>query len=200
MNYPQTIRNLIECYKKLPGVGEKSAERLALATLNIDKNIINLFSKSLLDIETKIKRCSKCNSLTENEICEICSNENRDRKTICVVQEPKNVIMFEKVGTYNGLYFVLNGLISPLDGIGPDDININLLIKRIKSEEIKEVIIAVKPSIEGETTALYIQKSLEKLNVVVSKIAHGIPMGADIDYIDTLTLETALQDRKKISE
>ena len=200
MNYPETIRNLIECYKKLPGVGEKSAERLALATLNIDKSVIKLFSKSLLDIETKIKRCSKCNSLTENDICEICQSDSRDRKTICVVQEPKNVIMFEKVGTYNGLYFVLNGLISPLDGIGPDDINIDLLIKRIKNENIKEVIIAVKPSIEGETTALYIQKSLEKIDVVVSKIAHGIPIGADIDYIDSLTLETALQDRKKISD
>ncbi len=200
MNYPETIRNLIECYKKLPGIGEKSAERLALSTINLDKNVINLFSKSLLNIETKIKRCSKCNSLTENDICEICSNDKRDRKTICVVQEPKNVIMFEKVGTYDGLYFVLNGLISPLDGIGPDDINIDLLIKRIKNEKIKEVIIAVKPSIEGETTALYIQKSLEKLDVVVSKIAHGIPIGADIDYIDSLTLEMALQDRKKISE
>ncbi len=200
MNYPETIRNLIECYKKLPGIGEKSAERLALSTINLDQNIIKLFSKSLLNIETKIKRCSKCNSLTENDVCEICLDNNRDKNTICVVQEPKNVIMFEKVGTYDGLYFVLNGLISPLDGIGPDDININLLIKRIKEEKIKEVIIAVKPSIEGETTALYIQKSLEKLDVVVSKIAHGIPIGADIDYIDSLTLETALQDRKKISE
>ena len=200
MNYPTTIRNLIECYKKLPGVGEKSAERLALATIELDKSIINLFSNSLQDIEKKIKRCSKCNSLTEEDICEICKNENRDRKTICVVQEPKNVIMFEKVGTYNGLYYVLNGLISPLEGIGPDEININSLIKRIKQEEIKEVIIAVKPSVEGETTALYIQKSLEKLDVIVSKIAHGIPIGADIDYIDSLTLETALQDRKKISD
>ena len=200
MNYPTTIRNLIECYKKLPGVGEKSAERLALATIELDNRIINLFSNSLQDIDKKIKRCSKCNSLTEDDICEICKNENRDRKTICVVQEPKNVIMFEKVGTYNGLYYVLNGLISPLEGIGPDDINISNLIKRIKQEEIKEVIIAVKPSVEGETTALYIQKSLEKLDVVVSKIAHGIPIGADIDYIDSLTLETALQDRKKISD
>ena len=170
MNYPETIRNLIECYKKLPGIGEKSAERLALSTINLDQNIIKLFSKSLLNIETKIKRCSKCNSLTENDVCEICLDNNRDKSTICVVQEPKNVIMFEKVGTYDGLYFVLNGLISPLDGIGPDDININLLIKRIKEEKIKEVIIAVKPSIEGETTALYIQKSLEKLDVVVSNV------------------------------
>lgn len=200
MNYPETIRNLIECYKKLPGVGEKSAERLALATIDLDKNIIKLFSESLLNIEKKIKRCSKCNSLTESEVCEICSSKDRDKSTICVVQEPKNVIMFEKVGTYNGLYYVLNNLISPLDGIGPDDINIEQLIKRIKNENIKEVIIAVKPSIEGETTALYIQKSLEKVDVIVSKIAHGIPIGADIDYIDSLTLETALQDRKKISE
>ena len=200
MNYPETIRNLIECYKKLPGVGEKSAERLALATINLDKSIINLFSTSLLNIEKKITRCSKCNSLTETDICEVCSSKNRDASTICVVQEPKNVIMFEKVGTYNGLYFVLNGLISPLDGIGPEEININQLIRRIKEEKIKEVIIAVKPSIEGETTALYIQKSLEKYDVIVSKIAHGIPIGADIDYIDSLTLETALQDRKKISE
>lgn len=200
MNYPKTIRDLIECYKKLPGIGEKSAERLALATINLDNEIINLFSQSLLNIEKKIRRCSKCNSLTENDICDICSSKNRDISTICVVQEPKNVIMFEKVGTYNGLYFVLNGLISPLDGIGPEDININHLIKRIKEEQIKEVIIAVKPSIEGETTALYIQKSLEKLDVIVSKIAHGIPIGADIDYIDSLTLETALQDRKKISD
>ena len=200
MNYPQTIRNLIECYKKLPGVGEKSAERLALATINLDKNIINLFSESLLNIDKKIKRCSKCNSLTESDICEICSDQNRDRNTICVVQEPKNVIMFEKIGIFDGLYFVLNGLISPLDGIGPEDININQLIKRIKDEHIKEVIIAVKPSIEGETTALYIQKTLQNLDVIVSKIAHGIPIGADIDYIDSLTLETALQDRKKITE
>ncbi len=200
MNYPVTIRNLIECYKKLPGVGEKSAERLALATIELDKSIINLFSNSLQDIDRKIKKCSKCNSLTEEDICEICKNDNRDRQTICVVQEPKNVIMFERVGTYNGLYYVLNGLISPLEGIGPDDININNLIKRIKQENIKEVIIAVKPSVEGETTALYIQKSLEKLDVIVSKIAHGIPIGADIDYIDSLTLETALHDRKKISE
>jgi len=200
MNYPSTIIHLIECYKKLPGIGEKSAERMALATIELDKNILNLFSKSLLDIETKIKRCTKCNSLSETELCDICKNEKRDKKTICVVQDPKNVIMFEKIGTYNGLYYVLNGLISPLDGIGPEDINISHLIKRIKEENINEVIIAVKPSIEGETTALYIQKSLEKLNVIVSKIAHGVPIGADIDYIDSLTLETALQDRKKISE
>ena len=199
MNYPTSIRNLIECYKKLPGIGEKSAERLALASLQLDNNITDLFSKSLLDIKTKIKKCKECNSLTENEICEICSNPDRDKTTICVVQEPKNIILFEKMGTYNGLYYVLDGLISPLEGIGPEDIDLDHLFKQIKLNKIEEVIIAVKPSIEGETTALYIQKTLSNTNVVVSKIAHGIPIGADIDYIDALTLETALQDRKKIS-
>lgn len=198
MNYPSSIKNLIECYKKLPGIGEKTAERLALATLELDDSIINLFSKSIIDIKTKIKKCKKCNSLTEMEVCEICSNKNRDKSVICVVQDPKNIIMFEKIGIYNGLYYVLDGLISPLDGIGPNDINLEKLLDQIKKDNIKEVIIAVKPSIEGETTALYIQKSLKKYDVIVSKIAHGIPIGADIDYIDLLTLETALQDRRRI--
>lgn len=199
MNYPTSIKNLIECFKKFPGIGEKSAERLALSTMELDQSIIDLFSTSIQNVKKNVKKCSLCNSLTEDDICEICSSDLRDKKTICVVQEPKNVIMFEKVGTYNGLYYVLDKLISPLEGTLPEDINIDLLIKRIKKEKIKEVIFAVKPSIEGETTALYIQKSLKDLDVVVSKIASGIPLGADIDYIDPLTLEMALEERKKIS-
>lgn len=199
MNYPTTIKNLIECFKKLPGVGEKSAERSVLALMNLDQTVIELFSKSLLDLKTKVKRCSLCNSLTENDLCDICSSKNRDKKTICVVHDPKNVILFEKMGTYNGLYYVLDGLISPIDGILPSDINLELLKKRIKEEKIEEIIIAVKPSLEGETTAKYIQKLFEKDNVTVSQIAQGIPLGADIDYIDSLTLEAALNDRKKVS-
>lgn len=199
MIYPTTIRNLIECYKKLPGIGEKTAERLALATLNMDSKIIDLFSSSLNDVKTKIKRCIRCNNLSEEDVCLICNDSKRDKKTVCVVEEAKNVMLFEKVGTYNGLYHVLDGLISPLNGIRPDDIKIFSLVDRIKFEGIKEVIIAVKPSIEGETTSLYILKILEGMNVIVSKIAHGVPLGADMDYIDSLTLEMALEDRKKIS-
>ena len=193
MNYPKTILNLIECFKKLPGIGEKTAERLALATLNIDSEIIELFSTSLNNIQTKIKKCPRCGSLTEEDLCQICQDKSRDTTTLCVVEECKNVILFEKIGSYKGLYHVLGGLISPLDGINPEDIHIDKLIERIKNENIKEVILAIKPSIEGETTALYISKMLENTDVKITKIAHGIPMGADI------TLEMAIMDRTTIS-
>ena len=199
MNYPKTIKDLIECFKKLPGIGEKTAERLALSTLQMDDDILNLFSSSLKNVKIKIKRCKRCNNLCEEDLCEICKNNNRDKKTLCIVEDPKNVIIFEKVGTYNGLYHVLDGLISPLDGINPEDININSLIDRIKKEKIEEIILALKPSIEGETTSLYISKLLEKENIKITKIAHGIPIGVDIEYIDALTLEMALEDRTSVS-
>lgn len=199
MNYPKTILNLIESFKKLPGIGEKTAERLALSTLNMDDDTIEIFSNSLKEVKNKIKKCEKCGSYTEEEICDICKSETRDHSTMCVVEESKNVILFEKVGTFNGVYHVLGGLISPLDGVNPENINLNTLKKRIKEENIKEVILAIKPSIEGETTALYISKMLEDENIKITKIAHGIPMGADIDYIDPLTLEIAMEDRTTIS-
>ena len=199
MNYPKTILNLIECFKKYPGIGEKTAERLALASINMDSDIVDLFSKSLKDGKTKIKKCSRCGSLTEEDLCQICTDRSRDTSTLCVVEECKNVILFEKIGSYKGIYHVLGGLISPLVGINPEDIHIDKLIDRIKNENIKEVILAIKPSVEGETTALYIRKMLEGTDVKISKIAHGIPMGADIDYIDPLTLEMAIEDRTTIS-
>lgn len=199
MNYPESIENLIENFKKLPGVGEKSAERYAFAVIEFDIDEIENFAQALKNVKTKVKKCSLCNHLTEHELCSICSDDTRDKKTICVVEDTKNVILFEKLSVFNGIYFVLDGLISPLDGIGPEDLNIDELIKRIKEENISEVILAIKPSIEGETTLLYIQKLLEGMDVVVTRIAHGIPLGADIEYIDSLTLTLALQDRKKIS-
>lgn len=199
MKYPDTIENLIECYGRLPGIGKKTAERLALSTLKLDDDIINLFSKSLIDSKEKITKCKRCNNLSEGELCEICKDSSRNKNIICVVEDPKNIILFEKINTFDGYYYVINGLISPIDGINPDDINIHELIERIKKENIKEVIIAVKPSVEGETTALYISKMLEETNVVVSRIAHGIPLGAEIDYVDSLTLEMALENRKNIS-
>ncbi|MDD2391426.1 MAG: recombination mediator RecR, partial [Bacilli bacterium] len=198
MNYPTTIRNLIECYKKLPGIGEKTAERYALATISLDEDTIKTFSKSLIDTKTKIKRCKNCNNLSEDDACFICKDKNREKSIICVVEEPKNVILFEKLGTYNGLYQVLDGLISPLDGIDPEKIKIEQLINRVEKEKIKEIVIAVKPSIEGETTALYIKKLLEGKNIKISKIAHGVPLGAEMDYIDSLTLEMALENRNTI--
>ncbi len=200
MGYPRTVNNLIESFKKLPGIGEKSAERMALSTLDLDEDVIKFFADNLLAVKTKIKRCSICNNLSEEEKCDICTDSTRNSNILCIVEEPKNVVTFEKAGVFNGKYHVLGGLISPLDGITPDDINISTLLERVKNENIKEIIIAVKPSIEGETTALYISKILSNTDVVITKIAHGVPMGADMEYLDSLTLELAFDNRMKISE
>lgn len=200
MNYPKTIQNLIECFKSLPGVGEKTAERLSLSLLNFDEEKINLFSTSISDIKKKVKRCKICNNLSDEDECEICKNKtSRNTDVICVVEEPKNVILFEKVGSFNGLYHVLDGLISPLDGINPEDINIGSLIKRVKENKPKEVIIALKSSIEAETTTLYIKKMLEGLDVNVTKLAQGVPIGVDMEYLDSMTLEMAFEDRKDVA-
>ena len=199
MKYPSTIENLIECFSKLPGIGSKTAERLALSTLTLDDEVVSLFSKSLKDAKTKIKRCEICNNLTDEDLCLICKDKNRNKEVLCVLEDAKNIILFEKIGIFNGYYHVINGLISPLDGVNPEDLNLDKLIERIKKEKIKEVVIAVKPSIEGETTALYISKLLEKEDVIISKIAYGVPIGADIDYVDSLTLEMALENRQQIN-
>ena len=196
MKYPSIIQNLIECFKKFPGVGEKSAERMALSVLEIDKETIDLFAKSLKDSKTKIRRCEKCNNLSEDDKCEICKDNGRNKEFLCVVEEPKFVNLFEKLNIFDGYYHVLDGLISPIDGINPEDINISTLIDRVKKDKVKEIILALKPSVEGETTALYISKILEGTGVKISKIAHGVPMGAEIDYVDSLTLEMALENRR----
>lgn len=199
MAYPVVIENLIECYKKLPGIGEKTAERMALYTLELDEDTTNLFAQALLSVKRDIKRCKKCNNLSDKDVCDICSDSTRNSHMICVVEEPKNVFQLEKIGSYHGLYHVLDGLISPLDNINPEDINLSSLLSRIEKEGTKEIIMAVKPSVEGETTALYISKILEDKDVMISKIAHGVPIGADMDYIDSLTLEMALEERKDIT-
>lgn len=199
MNYPSSLNDLIESLKKLPSIGEKSAERLAFAIMNMDLEEANAFSNSIMKVKTMIKKCKICGNITENEVCDICNNESRDESLICVVEDSKNIITLEKIGTYTGKYHVLDGLISPIDGIGPDDINIKSLIEKVKDNSIKEVIIAISPTLEGETTALYISKLLEGSNVIVSKIAYGIPMGADMEYLDPMTLSMALSNRNKIS-
>lgn len=199
MNYPDSLNNLINSLKKLPSIGEKSAERLAFAIMNMDEEDISLFSNSILDVKTKIKKCSICGNITENDKCNICLNEERDNSIICVVEDSKNIITLEKMGSYNGKYHVLNGLISPMSGKGPNDIEISSLVNKVKDNDVKEVIIAISPTLEGETTALYISKLLEHTNVLVSKIAYGIPMGADMEYLDPMTLSMALNNRNKIS-
>ena len=199
MKYPTTILNLIECFKRFPGVGEKTAERMALSTLEFDEDVLNLFSSSIKEIKSKIVRCEHCNNLSETKICEICKDKNRDSSLLCIVEEPKTAFLFEKLGIFNGYYHVLDGLISPIDGINPEDININSLNEKVKKENIKEIVLALKPSIEGETTSLYISKILENSNVKITKIAHGVPLGAEIDYVDSLTLELAMENRMDIT-
>ena len=196
--YPESLKNLIESFKLLPGIGEKTAERLAFYIINEDIEKTDFFAESIKQAKDKIRRCTICNGITDKEICDVCNNENRNKKVLCVVEDPKSIFLFEKIGTYNGYYHVLEGLISPLDGVDPDDIGIENLVKRIQKNNYEEIIIAVKPSIEGETTALYIKKIIEGMNIKVTRIASGIPIGTDIEYIDSMTLERALNDRKEI--
>lgn len=199
MIYPESLEKLINYYKKLPGIGEKNAERLALATLNFKEEDLDKFSESLKNIK-KIHKCSICGHLTENEICNICSDPSRNKNLICVIEDYKSVFSFEKAGNYKGVYHVLNGLISPADNIGPDNINLSSLVKRVEEAKKPELILALKSTIEGETTTLYIKKIFEKKNVLISRLSYGIPMGAEIDYLDIITLDKALEDRKKISD
>ena len=196
--YPSSLEELIESFKYLPGIGEKTAERMAFAIMDMDEEKIDQFSDSLKKVKETIHRCPKCNSLTDKEECVICSDKSRDNKTLCVVEDPKSVFLFEKLALFKGKYHVLNGLISPLDGVNPDDIDLDKLIDRVKNEEFKEIILAFKPSIEGETTSLYIKRILGDMDLSITKIASGIPMGADMEYIDSLTLERAIKDRKDI--
>lgn len=199
MKYPDTIQNLIECFKKFPSIGEKTAERLALSALNLDDDVINLFSDSLKNIKTKIKRCKLCNNYTENDICVICNDKNRNKDLLCIVENPKDINLIEKNNIFDGYYYVLSNLISPSNGFDVSKINIDNIIDIIKQNEIKEVILAIKPSVEGETTSMYISKVLQNSGVIVSRIALGIPIGAEIDYVDSLTLEMALENRKVIN-
>lgn len=196
--YPKCIRNVIDCFKNFPGIGEKTAERLAFSLIGFSKENLTSFSAAITDIRDKITTCEICGNIADSNICNICSDKERNSNIIFVVEKAKDISLFEKINIYNGKYHVLGGLISPLDGIGPDDININKLIDRIDKESVHEIIMALKPSIEGETTMQYIKKILENKNVRVTRIATGIPMGTDIEYIDAMTLEFALEGRKDI--
>lgn len=200
MKYPADLERLISYYKKLPGIGEKSAERLAIATLEFKEEEIKEFSETLVNAKTNLGRCSICGHITDNEICDICQDEDRNQNIICVIEDYKSVFSFEKSGKFNGTYHVLNGLISPIDDIGPEDINLQTLISRVEKLEKPELILALKPTVEGEATTLYIKKILENKIVTISRLSYGIPIGAEIDYLDNVTLEKALEDRKKISE
>ncbi|MGN1399505.1 MAG: recombination mediator RecR [Erysipelotrichaceae bacterium] len=195
--YPDSIEKLIECFKMLPSVGNKTAERYALAMLEAPKEKIDQLIEALTSVETKIKRCPICGNLTDKDYCPVCSDTTRDKSIICVVQQPKDVIAMERVKTYKGVYHVLYGAISPIKGILPDDLNIDSLLDRI-DEEVKEIIIATNPTMEGDTTALYLIKLLKKYpDITITRLANGLPIGANLDYADEMTLSRALDGRIK---
>jgi recombination protein RecR len=195
--YPVAIEKLMEEFAKLPGIGNKTAQRLTLYVLNLPKDEVDEFASALVRARGTIKYCSVCGNFTDKDPCAICSNPNRDKSTICVVEEPKDVIAIEKVREYNGTYHVLHGTISPMAGRGPDDIKLRELVSRINGN-VKEVIVATNPNVEGEATAMYISKILKPLGTKVTRIAHGIPVGGDLEYADEVTLSKALEGRKEI--
>ena len=197
--YPKSITNLIETFKYFPGVGEKTAERMAFSVLNLDIEQVKNMSDSLLSVKKNICRCESCNNISENKICSICSDMSRNKDLLCVVEDPKTLFSIEKLNSYKGFYFVLNGLISSINGVNPEALRLDKLVERVQKEKYKEVIIAVKQCIEGEMTALYIKSILSGMDIKVSRIASGIPMGAEMEYIDSLTLEKAFDNRKLIS-
>ncbi len=196
--YPDSFDSLIECFRFFPGIGEKTAERLAFSILDMPEERAEYFIESIKRAKENIHACPVCNSLTDQKECNICSSDQRDSSLLCVVEDTKSVFLFEKLGLYKGKYHVIHGLISPKDGVNPEDIGLGKLIDRIKNSQFKEIILAFKPSIEGETTSLYIKRILGDMDIKISKIASGIPIGADMEYIDAMTLERALMDRKNI--
>lgn len=196
---PSSLKNLIDNFKSLPGIGGKTAERLAFSMIGFDKTNLTNFANAILDVRDKIIYCKICGNIADSELCSVCVNNERDTSTVFVVERPKDIILFEKLGVYKGVYHVLKGLISPLDGIGPDEIAISELLNRIDNGNVNEIILALKPSIEGETTMQYIKKILENREIKVSKIATGVPIGTDMEYIDSLTLELAIDERKNMN-
>lgn len=195
--YPIAIEKLIEEFAKLPGIGYKTAQRLTLYVLNLPQDEVRGFADALIKARGTIKYCSVCGNYTDSDPCSICSNPSRDKETICVIEEPKDIMAIEKVRDYNGVYHVLHGNISPMAGRGPNDIKLRELITRINGE-VKEVIVATNPNVEGEATAMYISKILKPFDVKVTRIAHGIPVGGDLEYADEVTLSKALEGRKEI--
>ena len=192
------LTELINQFERLPGIGKKTAQRLAFSILEQPPERAEKFAEALVNARRKIHFCKSCQALTDLEVCNICSNNERDKSIICVVAEPKDVMAFERTREYNGLYHVLHGVISPLDGIGPDQLRIKELMARLSSDEVKEIIMATNPTVEGEATASYLSRLIKPLGIKVSRLAYGIPVGAELEYADEFTLARALEGRNEI--
>ncbi|RZM16015.1 recombinase RecR [Lactobacillus delbrueckii] len=199
MQYPLPIARLIDSFMKLPGIGEKTATRLAFYAMDMPKEDVDEFAQALVDVKEKLRQCSVCGNITEQDPCAICSNPARDRSTIMVVEEAKDVMAFENMGEYDGLYHVLQGVLSPMDGIGPEQINIKSLIVRLqKNDAAKEVILALNSTPEGESTAMYISRLIKPAGLKVTRLAAGLAVGSDIEYANLITLKRAVQGRTEL--
>ena len=198
MKQEDSLTTLINEFKKMPSIGTKTAQRLAFYILRIDNEAAMRFSQAIVDVKNKIKHCSCCGNITEEDPCRICSNSERQRDYICVVQEPKDILAFEGTGVFKGLYHVLMGSISPLNGIGPDHLRIKELIDRIKKDKVSEIILATNPTIEGDATSAYLIDLIKPLNIKITRIARGLPMGSEIEYADKSTLTKSIEYRLEV--
>lgn len=198
MKHEDSITTLINEFKKMPSIGTKTAQRLAFYILRIDKQSAMRFSQAILDVKSKIKHCSNCGNITEEDPCQICSNSKRQKDHLCVVQEPKDILAFEGTGVFKGLYHVLMGSISPLNGIGPENLRIKELIDRINKDKISEIILATSPTIEGDATAAYLIDLIKPFNIRITRIARGLPMGSEIEYADKSTLTKSIECRLEV--
>lgn len=196
--YPRSLNKLINELSKLPGIGGKTAQRLAFYILSLDDNEAEGLAKSIIEAKTSLHYCSVCGNITDTDPCYICGDKARREDIVCVVENPQDIIAMERIKEYTGKYHVLNGVISPMDGVGPDDINLKSLIKRLQGSEINEVIVATNPNIEGEATAMYIARLLKPSGIKVTRIAHGIPVGGDLEYADEITLLKAVEGRREL--
>lgn len=196
--YAKPLSNLINQLSKLPGIGGKSAQRLAFYILGMKENDALAIAEAIIEAKKAMKYCSICGNLTDEEPCGICTDTNRNQKVICVVESPKDVAAMERIREYKGLYHVLHGAISPMDGIGPEDINLKSLIIRLQKNEVEEVILATNPNIEGEATAMYTARLIKPSGIKVTRIAHGIPVGGDLEYADEITLSKAMEGRREL--
>lgn len=192
------LAKLIEQFERMPGIGRKSAQRLAFYILNMNKEEAKAFSDTIIQAHEKIRRCNICCDLTDGEICYVCKNTSRDKSIICVVEDSRDVMAIERTHEFNGVYHVLNGVISPMNNIGPEDIMVKALISRLGSDEVKEVIMATNPTVEGEATAMYISRLIKPFGLSVTRLAYGVPVGADLEYADEITLSRALEGRREI--
>ena len=193
--YPASIRNLIRQITKLPGIGEKTAERLALHILKMPARNAEQLAQSIIDVKDRTRSCSRCHAWSDEAVCHICQDMSRNRAQLCIVEQPADMVAVEKSGAFQGVYHILGGVLSPMNGIGPDDIRIGDLLRRVPEEALQEVVIATSTSVEGEATAAYLAEQLQSLPVKVTRIASGVPMGGDLKYVDQVTLKRALETR-----